>query len=130
MIQSIKKYLAIRGYVRRLGNDLVRRFGRRTYYSVDQVSQAVQRGKYPAEQVIYAHAAYCRLEDFENFYQASGRADRWGKLRQIISRRYLGGQFDFDAGTILSRYGRPGYSSGDHYESGIGFNDSGGGGHH
>ena len=130
MIQSIKKYLAIRGYVRRMSNDLVRRFGKRAHYSPEHVSQAVKRGKYPEEHIIFAHAAYCRSEDFESFYRASGQAERWGKLRQIISRRYLGGQFDFDAGTIISRYHRPGYSSGDYSESGIGFNDSSGGGHH
>lgn len=134
MIQSIQRYLAIRSYLRRMCNDLVRRFGRRMYYSVDQVSQAVKRGKYSDEYLIYAHAAYCRLEDFESFYRASGQADRWGKLRQIISRRYLSGQFDFDAGTIYARYRKAVYMRGISEEDSLGVGnmsgDGGGDSHH
>lgn len=133
MIQSVKRYLAIRSYVRRLSNDLSRRFGKRAWYTVDQVSQAVKRGKYSDEYIIYAHAAYCRLEDFESFYRASGQADRWVKLRQIISRRYLSGQFDFDAGTIYTRYRNAVYTRGISDEDCLGvgsMGDDGGGSHH
>jgi hypothetical protein len=129
MIQSIKRYLAIRSYVRRLSNDLARRFGKRRYYTIHQVSLGVQRGKFSVEFVFYAHAVFCQLEDFEKFYPDAELSKSYGKLRQVISRRYLSREFDFDADTIIRRYRMPDYiQSGDMEPSD---NDGGGGdGHH
>ncbi len=65
MIRHIKRYLAIRGYVRRLSRDLVQRFGKRSFYSVEQVTQAVQRGKFSSAFIAYAHATFCSQIDFD-----------------------------------------------------------------
>ena len=116
MIRHIKRYLAIRSYVRRLSHDLVRRFGKKSTYSIDQVTQAVQRGKFPAAFIAYAHAAFCSAPDFDAYYQQMGLSCSYSGLRLTIGRRYLYGQLDFDATTIVSRF-RPDRNQGEFYES-------------
>ena len=44
VIRHLKRYLAIRSYMLRLSRELVRRFGRQPFYSIEEVTQAVQRG--------------------------------------------------------------------------------------
>jgi len=122
MIRYIKRYLAIRSYVRRLSQDLVRRFGKRSSYSLEQVTQAAQRGRFSTVFVAYAHAAFCSQEDFDAYYQPLGVVCTYQGLRRTIARRYFSGETDFDAATIFNRFRR---GSGDFYESGIGEHYSG-----
>ena len=119
MIRHIKRYLAIRSYVRRLSLELVRRFGQRSLYSIEQVSQAVQRGGYSSAFIAYAHAAFCSESDFDTHYKPMGVACSYSGLRRTISRRYLYGQVDFDAATIRSRF-RSNANQGEFYESRMG----------
>ena len=119
MIYRIKQYLAIRRYVRRLSHDLVRRFGKQQLYSIEQVTQAVQRGKFSATFVAYAHAAFCNEPDFGAHYQSAASSCSYRELRRTIGRRYLYGALDFDATTIVSRF-RPQNNQGEFYESRMG----------
>ena len=119
MIRHIKRYLAIRSYVRRLSHDLVRRFGKKSTYSIDQVTQAVQRGRFSAAFIAYAYAAFCKEPDFDAYCQPMQVAWSYSELRRTIGRRYLHGQLDFDATTITSRF-RPDCNQGEFYESRMG----------
>jgi len=121
MIRHVKRYLAIRSYVRRLSQDLVRRFDKRAFYSVGQVSQAVQRGKFSAAFIAYAHATFCSQTDFDAHYEPLGVSCSYQGLRRIVSRRYLSGQLDFDAETVIYKFRRGNYGRGDFYESKIGY---------
>ena len=118
MIRHIKKYFAIRSYVKRLSQDLVRRFGKASTYSIEQVTQAVQRGGFSTAFKAYAHATFCSQQDFDAFYKPLGVACNYQDLRRTIARRYFSGQTDFDAATIFNRF-RTG--NGDFYESGLGY---------
>ncbi|HTJ01014.1 MAG TPA: DUF6559 family protein, partial [Dongiaceae bacterium] len=122
MIRQIKRYFAIRKYMRSLSHDLGRRFGKQAYYSVEQVTQAVQRGKYSVAFIAYAHAAFCRQTDFDAHYVPLGVACNYSGLRQVISRRYLGGQLDFDAATIVQQFRHLDFSGDRFYESDQGQN--------
>jgi hypothetical protein len=122
MIRHVKKYFAVRSYVKRLSQDLVRRFGKRSFYSVEHVTQAVQRGGFSMAFTAYAHAAFCIQEDFDAYYQPLGFACSYQGLRHTIARRYFSGDTDFDAETIFNRF-RCG--DGNFYESGIGEDYSG-----
>lgn len=120
MIRHIKRYLAIRSYVRRLSQDLVRRFGKRAFYSIEQVTKAVERGKYSAVFVAYAHATFCSQTDFDAHYGPLRVACSYEGLRRVIGRRYLSSRIDFDAATIISKFRSADYSHGDYYESNLG----------
>jgi hypothetical protein len=119
MIRYITRYLAVRSYVRKLSHDLVRRFGNKSFYSIEQVTQAVQRGKFSAAFISYAHAAFCSELDFNAHYQSLGACCTYPELRRTIGQRYLYGQLDFDANGIISRF-RPNRNQGEFYESRMG----------
>ncbi|EEF57526.1 DUF6559 family protein [Pedosphaera parvula] len=128
MIRHVKKYFVIRSYVRRLSHELAGRFGLRSFYKVEHVTQAVQRGGFSASFIAYAHAAFCDREDFKAYYQPLGAAYSYQDLRGLIADRYLSGRRDFDARTIIHKFRRGDYSSGNFYESGIGTDGSDSGG--
>lgn len=104
MIRHIKQYFAIRSYAQRLSGDLVRRFGRRPFYSVEHVTQAVQNGGFSVAFIVYAHAAFCRQSDFDEHYGPLKLACSYEGLRRVIGRRYLSGRTDFDAETLFHRF--------------------------
>jgi hypothetical protein len=93
----------------RLSRELARRFDRQSFYSVEQVTQAVQRGKLSATFIAYAHASFCNQTDFDAFYEPMGVACSYQGLRSTVSRRYFSGDMDFDAKTIISRFVRGDY---------------------
>ena len=99
MIRYIKRYLAIRSYVRRLSQDLPRRFGKRPFYSLEHVSQALQREGCVPDLLPFYHTAlnqellgnsaldcglafpHARLNGVRQLRFALGRADEpiiWG----------------------------------------------------
>ena len=104
MIRHLKRYLAIRNYMHRLSQELVRRFGKRAHYLIDHVTQAVQRGGLSAAFNAYAHAAFCSRADFDAHYAPLGVACTYQGLRRTIARRYFSGRSNFDAGTITARF--------------------------
>jgi hypothetical protein len=103
-----------------LSRELVRRFGKHPYYSVENVTQAVQRNGLSAASIVYAHAAYCRQEDFAAFCEPLGLSDRYQSLRQTISRRYFSGRSGYDAQTIIRRFVPGSVGSAEFHESDIG----------
>jgi hypothetical protein len=117
MIRHIKRYLAIRSYMLRLSRELIRRFGKQSFYSVEQVSQAVQRGKLSSAFIAYAHASFCSQKDFDTFYEPMGVACSYQGLRSVIGQRYFSGDTDFDAKTIISRFVRGNYRFSGYQES-------------
>jgi hypothetical protein len=120
MIRHLKRYLAIRSYVRRLSQDLLRRFGKRKFYSVEQVSQAALRGKFSTAFIAYAHATFCNQTDFDAHYEPLRVAGSYLGLRRLVGRRYLSGRLDFDAVTVISKYRHTDYGGDNYYESGLG----------
>jgi hypothetical protein len=125
MIRHVKRYLAIRSYVRRLSQDLVRRFDKRSFYSIEQVTQAVQRGKFSMAFLAYAHATFCGEADFNEHYRPMKIKCNYFDLRRTVGRRYLAGRIDFDAATVIQQFRSPEFSRGDFYESGIGSSGDG-----
>jgi hypothetical protein len=119
MMRHIKRFLAVRSYVKWLSHDLVRRFGKKSFYSIEQVTQAVQRGRFSAAFISYAHAAFCNEPDFDAYYQPMGVSCSYSDLRRTIGQRYLYGKLDFDATTIVNRF-RSNYNRGEFYESRMG----------
>jgi hypothetical protein len=98
----------------------MRRFDKRSYYSVEMVTQAVQRGGLSSAFIAYAHAAYCTEADFDAQYKPMRVACSYVGLRRVIAKRYFSGSLDFDARTIIVRFCRISFDSDRFYESGIG----------
>lgn len=100
-MRAIRKYFAIRGYVKKLSHDLRRRFGLKPFYTIDHVTKAIERGGYSKDFIAYAHAAFCSRESFDAHYVSLGVNCTFDGLRRIIAIRYLRGCMDFDAETLI-----------------------------
>ena len=132
MIRHIKRYLAIRDYAQRLSLDLVRRFGRRSFYSVEQVTKAVQGGQFSEAFIAYAHASFCSRSDFDQHYGPLKVACSYDGLRHVVARRFLSARTGFNAETLYHRFRQTndhGHGYGDYTQADSGAVSGGGHGH-
>src|SRR4051812_11414804 len=104
MIRAVRRYFAIRSYVKRLSGDLRRRFGLKPFYTIDHVTKAVERGGYTKDFIAYAHATYCSRDDFNAWHVPRIVKCAYDDLRQIVAKRYLRGQLGFDAETVIAKF--------------------------
>ncbi len=119
MLRLIKRRLAIRSYVWKLSQDLLRRFGKKNYYTIDEVTNAAERGRFSAAFIAYAHAIFCARADFDARYSALGVACTYDGLRAIVGRRYFDSATDFDAARVVAATRREGII-GDFHDGGEG----------
>jgi hypothetical protein len=92
---------AIEDYVWSLSQELMRRFGRRNYYSVEEVTRTAGESDCPAAYIAYAHAMFCSRSDFDAYYGSLHAACTYDGLRGVIARRYFDGGHGFDAATVV-----------------------------
>jgi hypothetical protein len=86
----------------KLSQELLRRFGKKQYYSVDEVTQACRRASLRTAFLAYAHAIFCSRSDFDAHYGPLRVACTYDGLRIVVRRRYFGELRDFDAADIVS----------------------------
>jgi hypothetical protein len=101
MFRRIKRRSAIKSYVMKLSLALFSRFGKKHYYTVDQVTQSTQRAGLKTTYLAYAHALFCDRASFRRHYKRTDLRDRYEALRDEVSGRYFGGVRDFDAANII-----------------------------
>lgn len=118
MVRLIKRRLAIRSYVFKLSQILPRRFGKKNFYSIEEVSKSASGANLQMAFIAYAHAIFCNRSDFEEYYKSLKVRCNYDDLRATVSRRYFGGVRDFDAARVIEATRRT--NDGDYYESGIG----------
>jgi hypothetical protein len=107
MIRHIKRHFAIGKYFWRLSQVLARRFGRKNYYDVTEVSKVAADEGFDMAFIAYAHAMFCRRDDFDAYYQPLRVACTYDGLRRPVAHRFFGGAMGFDAMNILIRAGSP-----------------------
>jgi hypothetical protein len=101
MIRRIKKYFAIRSYVRRLGPELVRRFGKKKYYTPQQVQAAVRRGGFSETDMCYAISMFCSREAFNAHHAEMGEPCNFDAMRTEVAESHFGGNADFEPATLI-----------------------------
>jgi hypothetical protein len=119
VLRFIKRRLAIRNYVWRLSRELAYRFGIKRFYSIDEVTQSVDRAGFRTAFIAYAHAIFCSQKEFDRHYGPLKVNCTYDGLRTVVSRRYFGNVRDFDAARIV-RATRRQELTGGFYESGDG----------
>ena len=107
MIRYLKRRSAIGSYFWRLSQAVSRRFGRKNYYSIDEVSTAAEAGRFDLAFITFAHAMFCSRDDFNAYYGPLQVACTYEGLRVSIARRFFGGAMGFDATNILLRADAP-----------------------
>jgi hypothetical protein len=118
MFRLIKRRMAIRSYVFKLSQELLRRFKKKNFYSIEEVTKAGVGASLQMAFIAYAHAIFCSRADFEEYYKQLGVRCTYDDLRATVSRRYFGGVRDFDAARVIAATRRT--NEGDFHESGIG----------
>lgn len=107
MIRQIKRYFAIGKYFWKLSQVLARRFGRKNYYEVAEVSKVAADEGFDMAFIAYAHAMFCQREAFDAYYEPLRVACTYDGLRRLVARRFFSGAMGFDALNILIRAGSP-----------------------
>lgn len=121
MIRFFRKRRAMRNYLSAGSPELLQRFGMKRWYSVEEVSRAVQGAALPSDFIAYAHAVFCERAAFDGYYAALNLRSSYEGLRGEVSRRFLGGARDFTAQAVVEAYCRS-QRSDPYHESRIGIN--------
>ena len=97
MIREARKWIAIRRYVKGLGPDLRKRYGRSKRYTPAQVKRTVQDRHYNADWLCFALCIYCSRRDFDEYHRAIGESCDYDAMRTEVGARFFGGSTTFDA---------------------------------
>jgi Family of unknown function (DUF6559) len=124
MLRLIKQRLAIRSYVWKLSQELLRRFGKKKFYTREEVTRAAKKSHLSTAFIAYAHAIFCTRPEFDAHYGPLQVACTYDDLRSVVSRRYFRGIRDFDAARVVAATRREGIIGG-FQESGEGTHASG-----
>ena len=101
MLRGARKWIAIRRYVRGLGPELRRRYGRAKRYTPAQVKRTIEQRGYSAEWMCYALCMYCDRRDFDAYHRAAGESCDYTAMRAEVAARFLEGARSFDAADVI-----------------------------
>jgi hypothetical protein len=101
MFDRVKRHSAIKSYFMKLSLELFSRFGKKHYYTVDEVSHTAEAAGFKTEHLAYALALFCARKDFRRHHKRTPFRDRYEALRDEVSVQYFGGVRDFDAANII-----------------------------
>lgn len=83
-----------------VGDDLLRHYGKRNFYSVQQVRDANRRNKIDLDLACWSHALFNTHSDFDQLHAASGEACDYAAMKAEMLRSMAtdssAGWFDFD----------------------------------
>src|SRR6185437_5136410 len=97
---------AIDDYIWNLSQELLRHFGRKRYYDIEDVSQIARGSDFDMAYIAYAHAMFCSRADFNAYYGPLRVRCTYDGLRKVIGCRYFNGAYGFDAGSVV-RFATP-----------------------
>ena len=101
MLRSARKWIAIRRYVKGLGPELRRRYGRSKRYTPAQVKRTIEQRGYSREWMCYALCMYCGRRDFDAYHRAAGESCDYNAMRGEVAARLLKGAQSFDAADVI-----------------------------
>ena len=122
MFRWFKRRRAIKSYVFRLSLELFRRFGQKTFYSIDNIDRVFAGGKYDKNYISYAYALFCSRAEFDSYFSQLKVNCTYDGLRKYASKKYFRGVVDFNASEIAIFAKNTGGDS--YYESSFGEQDS------
>jgi hypothetical protein len=101
MFRWLKRNKAIKSYVYKTSLELCRRFGEKTFYSLDEVAKLFEAGKYDNTFSTYAYALFCSRADFDSYFGQLKLKCTYLGLRRVVAKKYFGGIIDFNAGAVV-----------------------------
>ena len=101
MFTTLKKRLAIRSYVRKLGPALRRRYGRQHHYTPEQVRRTASLTSVNTDYLCYAYCIYCSREAFELHHRQTGEPCNYDAMRTEVGAGHFRGDTSFDANDAI-----------------------------
>lgn len=89
-----------RAQVKRVGDDLVKNYGKKHFYSVQEVKEANRRSNISPDFGCWSHATFNTHSDFDDFHQSIGEQCDYvamkGEMLSSVSDATDTSMFDFD----------------------------------
>ena len=101
MLQRIRKWVAIRSYVKGLGPKLQEAYGRQAKYSPTQVIQTIRDGGFSPDFSCFALSLFCDRHSFDDYHQFFGRACDYDAMRTELAGRFFDGDASFAAVDVI-----------------------------
>ncbi len=111
MLQSIRKWFAIRRYAKGLGRKLRERYGAAVSYSPGQVKKTIEVCGFSRAFVCCAVAMYCDYPTFAEYQQTSGESCDYSAMRAKIGNRVAADERSNGSGSSWSDRSGPDASS-------------------
>ncbi len=120
MFERIKKHFALKGYLKKLGPMLEKRYGKSSAYTPQQVKSSSRIVGLNDNYIHYGYALFCMEDTFNEALKGSGIGLDYQTLRQELGDKYFDGNCDFNAMDVNYR--------GSQLDSGFSFDGTDGGG--
>ena len=101
MFIFLKRRKAIKSFAYKLPLELRRRFGDKTFYSIEQVERTLENGKYDKTFSAYAYALLCSRKDFDSYFGDLKLKSTYDSLRKLVAKKYFKGIVDFEGGAVV-----------------------------
>jgi hypothetical protein len=101
MLDSVRKWLAVRSYAKGLGIELKKRYGKQTHYTAAQVKRTAEQGRYNIDYLCYALCMYCSLGDFNDYHRDTGEDCDYAAMRSEVANRFFDGDASFNADDVI-----------------------------
>src|SRR2546426_5642875 len=101
MLRGARKWIAVRRYVRSLGPEPRKRYGRAKKYTPAQVKRTIEARGYSVEWMCYALCMCCNRRDFNAYHRAASESCDYDAMRSEIAAQFFGGDQSFDAGDVI-----------------------------
>jgi hypothetical protein len=101
LFSNYQKKKAIKSYIKKLGGDLSRRYGRSKLYTSGQVERTIHEEGYNWKHICYAHALYTSMKQFNEWHYERGESCDYDGMREEVSANYFGGNSSYiDSGSF------------------------------
>lgn len=84
-----------KAFVGAVGEELVRRHGKRNYYRLDDISKAATARGYPVDVHCWAYCIFSAPQDFKALHDALGEICDQGKMKAEVLSDLSGGSFEW-----------------------------------
>lgn len=102
MFQRIKKHLALKGYIKKLGPELRHRYGKLKSYTPAQVNNGIQISGLNEHNVGYAYVLFCKQSAFnKEFRESKGEMD-YKSMKKELADKFFQGEQNFNISDVIS----------------------------
>jgi hypothetical protein len=93
---EFNKNRAIKSYILKLPNLLIRTYGKSQKYTPEQIIAVAEDYKLNLKQIGFAMAMFSTKHNFDSYVQKSGLKWKYKVMRREVADKYFGGQVGFE----------------------------------